>query len=327
MRNFLYLPTNLYAPMKRYSLFLVLIITNIFILAAQGNKQSYIVYSVSGNVKTANQSVQARQKLSSLQTVTMNKESQLTLLDEGEKLLYSLSCAGTWQIGEYIREMKPSILHLSASYLRYVKDQLFGRTDSSRKGKLGKVSTTGYRGDEENQQFIEAMGIYMHQSGNETLQETFIRPQSRVEATYFVTFELVSHRDGSVLKPDASNLKNPYYVRVKNHSLSTLFVNVLNIDNALNTYLVLRPNERGNFAEYLVPAESTVSFPQQTIEFGEVISEHFILIGVPFPVDFSLLESPIYTTKESSSKMKIGMYRLSFSSNAHRLHPETPYSK
>ena len=179
--------------------------------------------------------------------------------------------------------------------------------------KLGKVTTTGYRGEEENQQFIQAMCACLQVSGNETLQEVFVQKDPSQKSNYLLTFELVSHQDGSVLKPDGSNLKNPYYVRATNHSLVTLFVNVLNIDSSLNTYLVLQPDKQGHFANYLLPAESTVSFPQQTIEFSRMSTENFVLMAAPFPIDFSLLESPIHRqSEESKSKMKIGLSRLTF---------------
>ena len=175
------------------------------------------------------------------------------------------------------------------------------------------VMVTGYRGEEENQQFIQAMCACLQVSGNETLQEVFVQKDPSQKSNYLLTFELVSHQDGSVLKPDGSNLKNPYYVRATNHSLVTLFVNVLNIDSSLNTYLVLQPDKQGHFANYLLPAESTVSFPQQTIEFSRMSTENFVLMAAPFPVDFSLLESPIHRqSEESKSKMKIGLSRLTF---------------
>ena len=221
------------------------ILTAVFLLiailspgTAQQGGDSYIVYSVAGNVKSAGHPIQPKQKLFPLQTITIGKESQLTLLNEDAKLLYSLNRTGTWTVKEYIHDMKPSVLRLSANYLRYIKDQLFSNTDDTAPNrKLGKVTTTGYRGEEENQQFIQAMCACLQVSGNETLQEVFVQKDPSQKSNYLLTFELVSHQDGSVLKPDGSNLKNPYYVRATNHSLVTLFVNVLNIDSSLSTYL------------------------------------------------------------------------------------------
>lgn len=299
--------------MRTFLTTVILLITILTAATAQQGGDSYIVYSVAGNVKTAGHPIQPKQKLFPLQTVTMGKESQLTLLNEDAKLLYSLSRTGTWTVKEYIRDMQPSVLRLSANYLRYIKDQLFSNTgDTGQNRKLGKVTTTGYRGEEENQQFIQAMCACLQVSDHETLQEAFIHKDPSLGSNYLLTFELVSHWDGSVLKPDGSNLKNPYYVRVTNHSLITLFVNILNIDNSLNTYLVLQPDDQGHFANYLIPAGSTVAFPQQTIEFGGSSTENFVLMAAPFPVDFSLLESPIRKSGENKSKLKIGLSRLTF---------------
>ena len=160
-----------------------IILTAVFLLiailspaTAQQGGDSYIVYSVAGSVKSAGHPIQPKQKLFPLQTITIGKESQLTLLNEDAKLLYSLNRTGTWTVKEYIHDMKPSVLRLSANYLRYIKDQLFSNTDDTAPNrKLGKVTTTGYRGEEENQQFIQAMCACLQVSGNETLQEVFVQ--------------------------------------------------------------------------------------------------------------------------------------------------------
>lgn len=299
--------------MKTILTIVILLIIILSPTAAQQRGDSYIVYSVAGDVKSAGRPIQPKQKLLSSQIVTMGKESQLTLLNEDAKLLYSLSRTGTWTVKEYISDMQPSVLRLSANYLRYIKDQLFSNKDEANQNrKLGKVTTAGYRGEEENQQFIQAMCASLQVSDNETLQEAFVNKDLSLKSNYMLTFELVSHQDGSTLKPDGSNLKSPYYLRITNPSLVTLFVNVLNIDSSLNTYLVLQPDEKGQFSNYLIPAGSTVSFPQQTIEFSGISTEHFVLMAAPFPVDFSLLELPIHRSGINKPKLKIGLSRLTF---------------
>ena len=302
--------------MRTIHLIILLLTATSFPIAAQQARDTYIVYSVAGNVKSAGHPVQARQKLRSSETVTIGKESQLSLLSEDAKLLYSLSHAGTWTVKKYISDMQPSALRLSAKYLRYIKEQLFSNADNTGSNrKLGKVTTTGYRGEEENQQFIQAMCACLQVSDDETLQEAFIHKDPSSNSNYLLSFELVSHQDGSVLKPDDSKLKNPYYVRITNPSLVTLFVNVLNIDNSLNTYLILQPDEKGAFSKYLIPAGSTISFPQQTIEISGKSTEYFVLMAAPFPVDFSLLELPVHGTEVNKSKLKIGLSRLTFNTS------------
>ena len=100
-----------------------IILTAVFLLiailspaTAQQGGDSYIVYSVAGSVKSAGHPIQPKQKLFPLQTITIGKESQLTLLNEDAKLLYSLNRTGTWTVKEYIHDMKPSVLRLSPIY-------------------------------------------------------------------------------------------------------------------------------------------------------------------------------------------------------------------
>ena len=130
MRNSHYLLINRH-PMKIILTAVFLLIAILSPATAQQGGDSYIVYSVAGSVKSAGHPIQPKQKLFPLQTITIGKESQLTLLNEDAKLLYSLNRTGTWTVKEYIHDMKPSVLRLSANYLRYIKDQLFSNTDDT----------------------------------------------------------------------------------------------------------------------------------------------------------------------------------------------------
>lgn len=294
---------------RKLFLILLLVIGVVISFQAQ-NKKYYFIYSVAGDVRVEGKAVDVCQRLSSTQKVVIDDESQLTLFDEGGKLMYCLNKPGEWRIDIYIRNMEPSIIKLTANFLKYVKNQLFGEDDGSRKRKFGKVTTVGYRGEGEDEMFLNALCVHMGTIENETLQRAFVDRKSFPSGDYFLTCELVSHNDGSVIE-NAQNVKNPYYVRVTNHTPIPLFVNILNVDQAQNFYLLLRPDAQMGFSKYLIPGNSTVSFLQQTLVFRKNIDvEHFILVGAPFPVDFSLLEQPVYIEASASSEMKVGIYRL-----------------
>ncbi len=297
---------------SRFLLLMILLCAETVPVTAQKNAK-FIVYSITGNIQTEGRPLRLKQQIQSSQYITLGKESQITLLDVGNQLLYCLHKEGHYKVSDYIKEMNPSFLKLSVNFMRYIKNQFLGLQENDNKTSLQRIITGGYRGDEEYIWFINTLWSYFPIPDSASLQELLMTREPFPTGEYAVDFEFVSHKDHSVLQ-GLNDIQNPYYIRVTNHAEVPLFVNILNIDSLLNMVLLINPNEVTG-ASAIVPAKSMVSFTQDIISLdASSETEYFILFATPFPLDLSFLEEEIDTNRlptifKKQEEMKIGLQR------------------
>ena len=291
--------------MKKYALLILPLLFNILFVHAQ-KKEQYIVFSVTGSVTKGNVIIQPKQLLNSTDKITIPEYAQISLFDEEGKRLYAIGESGTHQVQTIVTKMQPSVKQLTSNYVKYLKDQLFGNSKKySEKTYIKTVSTTGFRGEEEDILFAKSILNKLDFRNSTTLSNLF-KADIHVESDYNIMFELLSYRDKSVLK-DNTIIKNPYHLQVTNGDNVPLFVNVLAITEDDSPQLILKPSEKYGFCNYLVPPNSIISFMDQPYRSIDDKKVCFILVASEIPIDFRILKSYKELNVTPSHDMKTGV--------------------
>ena len=146
-------------------------------------------------------------------------------------------------------------------------------------------------------------------SGNplESMESRLIDPKTPLLTDYDVQFDLINCDTGLPVDNNVA-AGTSCYVRVTNHSTEVLYMNVLDIDDQGNKYLVLPIDEAQTCAHLLVPPMGTVSFKADPFIFGDNPSkEVFLLMATPDPIDFSIVMNPIHS--DGNAGMRTGLLR------------------
>ncbi len=274
---------------------------------------SYLVYSVTGEVYVMNKgrkvALSARKTLRSTDVVEIGEESALTLLDEVNSQMIYLTSKGKSQLKSFVNSAKSASKSLTSQYAGYIKKQLLnaGSKKMSHPDTYMQATATSYRSQATDSLLLASI-VEMLSAGSEGAENVVCSPQSVIPTNLDVDFDLVRCDDGSaVVKAVKGN--TGCYVRVRNNTAEQVYVNVLNIDEKGEKYLVLPVDDASLCAHLLVPPMSAVSFKSEPFIFGEEQSnEAFMLVATKEPVDFSVLMSPI-KAEQRSKRLATGLCR------------------
>lgn len=239
-------------------------------------------------------------------------ESSVAVLDEKNNKLYSFSSEGTFAMGQLIEKAKNRAKNVSKQYMSYLIKQLFA--DESQKmthpDTYMQVTATSYRSASADSMLLHSIVQSLPQTSNLSIEQQLCQSDNILQSDMDVSFELVSCDTGFEIK-DIVKKNTGSYVRVHNNTEEVLYVNVLDIDEEGNKYLVLPVDEAATCAHLLVPPMSTVSFKSEPFIFSEdPMKETFILVATREPVDFSILMSPIQSG--NGKTMKSGLYKNTY---------------
>lgn len=274
--------------------------------------QTYTVYSVIGSAKIVKGKstiqLQPRKQLSTDTHLLIERESAVTILDEKNAKMYSFATEGSHTVRQLVDMTRGSVKNISKQYMSYLVKQLFsdGSQYMSHPDTYMQVTATSYRSATSDSMLLCRM-TQLLSGANGTVEQLLCSPNSKQETDMDVSFELVSCDTGF---PISNNVKSNTggYVRVHNKTNEAVYVNVLDIDDKGNKYLVLPVDSAATCAHLLVPPMSTVSFKSEPFIFSdEPANETFVLIATLEPVDFSILMNPIY--HGGNNGMKSGIYR------------------
>ena len=275
--------------------------------------QSYTVYSVIGTASIVDGKgttpLKPRKLVTAKTRLHISPESAVTLLDEKNGKMYSFSSEGTSSVGGLIAKMQNRGKSLSKQYMSYLVKQLFanGSSQMSHPDTYMQVTATSYRSASSDSMLLARLTQMLPGDGGLSAEEYLCSPDNPVETDMKVSFELVSCDTGFPMSTDVQGSTGSY-VRVHNDTEEPLYVNVLDIDDKGNKYLVLPVDSAATCAHLLVPPMCTVSFKSEPFIFADDQSkETFLLVATQEPVDFSILMSPIQ--KGSRKAMKSGVYR------------------
>lgn len=275
--------------------------------------QTYTVYSVIGSAKIVNgkssTQLQPRKQLSANARLLIERESAVTLLDEKSMKMYSFATEGAHTVKQLVDMTKGGVKNISKQYMSYLVKQLFsdGSQQMSHPDTYMQVTATSYRSATSDSMLLCRVAQLYSGVGEVTVEQLMCTPDSKQETDLDVSFELISCDTGF---PIVNNVKGSTggYVRVHNKTGDAVYVNVLDIDENGNKYLVLPIDSAATCAHLLVPPMSTVSFKSEPFIFSdEPANETFVLVATLEPVDFSILMNPI--RRGGKKGMKSGVYR------------------
>ena len=226
--------------------------------------------------------------------------------------MFSFSAEGTSSVGNLIEKASNRGKSISKQYMSYLVKQLFSDESQrmSHPDTYMHVTATSYRSATNDSMLINRIAQSLPQTGGLSIEQQLCKSEINLESDMDVKFELVSCDTGFEIK-DPVKKNTGSFVRVHNNTENALYVNVLDIDEKGNKYLVLPVDEAATCAHLLVPPMSTVSFKSEPFIFSEdPIKETFILVATQEPVDFSILMSPIQG--KNGKPMKSGLYRNTY---------------
>lgn len=295
--------------MKNKLLFIALLL----IIASGLQAQTYTVYSVIGTARI----VEGKKSTPLLPRKVVNKdtrlqigaESAVTLLDEKDNRMISISSEGIFPVSQLVNKVKGKSKDISKQYMSYLIKQLFsdGSQRMSHPDSYMQVTATSYRSSTSDSLLLSCIAQAIHEETGKTTEQLLCSPDNELQSDLNVSFELVSCDTGYSLENQVKG-NTGSYVRVHNRTDEPLYVNVLDIDENGDKYLVLPIDETATCAHLLVPPMSTVSFKSEPFIFPEKSSkESFILVATQEPVDFSILMGPIVNGRGKT--FKSGIFR------------------
>lgn len=284
--------------MKKVNIILCMVLFSCINLMAKG----YIVCSSTGSVSCANgQPIKPSNYIDGTQEIVIGEYSQLSLLDEGEKLIYHLTTESAGTIDKLISE-RQSITHLTDRYLRAIKDKMITKSSVP----SGRIAG-GYRGADEDMMFIQSLCKTLNISSLSDLGKVLTNTNNLPLGDYLVKFDLISYRDGNILSGKADK-QDAYHIRVKNYSNEALYIAIASIENEGKIYLL----HDGNAGNYLLPGKTEIDYRTPIINFSNINNVGSIIVfASPFPVDFKTIFENIdaISTQElkDTGEMKIGI--------------------
>ena len=304
---------NMTMNLKTYGALHLFALMFALLTSSVASAADYLVYSVVGTAKVYEGSkpvaLSARKTLTASSRLVIGKESAVTVLDEVNSKMYSFTTEGTNTVGTLLKAAKAP-KNLSKQYLSYMVKQLFSKESKNltHPSAYMQATATSYRATARDSFLLNRLASMSDQAV--AVESSLIQPKNLLSTDMDVRFDLVSCETGLPVNPEV-DVNTNCYVRVTNGTEEPLFVNVLDIDERGNKYLVLPVDEAAICAHLLVPARSTVAFKSEPFEFSEANSrETFLLVATEEPVDFSILMNPI--RGNGGEQMKSGIYRAAY---------------
>lgn len=293
---------------------ITMLLTLLFSLAVEA--QTYTVYSVIGNVRMVEGKksvpLTVRKQVDAKTRLYIGAESSVTVLDEKNSKMFSFSSEGSFSVGRLIEKASNKGKSISKQYMSYLVKQLFSDESQrmSHPDTYMQVTATSYRSAGNDSMLIHRIAQSLPQTAGLSIEQQLCKSDIDLTSDMDVKFELISCDTGFEIKDDVER-NTGSFVRVHNNTDDILYVNVLDIDEKGNKYLVLPVDEAATCAHLLVPPMSTVSFKSEPFIFSEdPMKETFILVATQEPVDFSILMSPI--PSGTGKSMKSGLYKNTY---------------
>ena len=296
----------------------VLALTACLALASTGGQaQKYVVYSVVGNAYVQQggkyEPLSARKYVTPKSRLKITEESAVTVIDEARQKMFSFTRTGENTVGSLVSLSANRTKNLTKQYMGYLVKQLFasGKKKMVHPDAYMQVTGTSYRAEAADS-LMAARIVRIAAEGTSpegSTEQQLFSPANLMASDMDVQLELVDMQTGRPLERAVSP-NTACYVRVKNNTSETLYVNVLNIDAQGNKYMVLPMDEDATCANLLVPANATVGFKADPFITADSPSvDSFVLIATESPVNFSILMNDITPGQADGSRVKVGVAR------------------
>ncbi len=237
----------------------------------------------------------------------------MTIIDENKQKMLSFTREGVNTVGSLVSMSSKRTRNLTKQYMGYLVKQLFS---SSKKmvhpDTYMQVTGTSYRAASKDSlmaaRLIEILNEGTAAKGS--AEQQLFNSENAIASDFDVSLELVDIETGLPLANSAKR-NTPCYVRVKNNTEETLYVNILNIDKDGNKYLILPMDEEATCSNLLVPANSTVGFKSEPFITPDMPShDAFVLVATEEPVNFSIMMNPLTKGDIQQTDAKVGVARF-----------------
>ena len=283
--------------------------------------QKYMVYSVVGKayIQQGNRFVPlpAHKYINKSARLKITSESAVTILDEAKLKMYSFTREGTNTIADLLDLSSKRTKSLTKQYMSYIMKHIFDPKvqKMTHPDAYMQVTGTSYRAESIDSMFMARVVDILSEGTmpGGTPEQKIVNPANRFISDYDVSLELIDTQTGKPLHNDIAP-NTACYIRVKNNTEETLYVNVLNVDTKGNKYLVLPMDEEATCSNLLVPAKCTVGFKTEPFITSDVPStDSFLLVATDEPVNFSILMNDITAGQYKDSKLRVGISRVNTS--------------
>ena len=253
---------------KTYGAKRLLMLVTALLVTATISAADYLVYSVVGTAKIYEGSktvaLNARKTLTTASKLVIGKESAVTVIDEVNSKMYSFTTEGTNTVSALLKAAKAP-KNLSKQYLSYMVKQLFSKESKnlSHPSSYMQATATSYRATSRDSFLLNRLASMAEVTAS--VESSLIQPKNLLSSDLDVRFDLVSCETGEPINPEVDVFTN-CYVRVTNRTEEPLYVNVLDIDERGNKYLVLPVDEAATCAHLLV-----LHFDGASMQFDEAL--------------------------------------------------------
>lgn len=287
--------------------------------SAEVMAQKYVVYSVVGKAYVQRgekyEPLTARRYVTPKTRLKITDESAVTVIDEAKQKMFSFTRIGENTVGSLVALSANRTKNLTRQYMGFLVKQLFasGSKKMVHPDAYMQVTGTSYRA-EATDSLMAARIVRIAAEGTApegSTEQQLFSPANLMASDMDVQLELVDMQTGRLLE-NSVGPNTACYVRVRNNTTETLYVNVLNIDAHGNKYLVLPMDEDATCANLLVPAKATVGFKADPFITSDSPSvDSFVLIATESPVNFSILMNDITSGHADGTGVKVGVARAS----------------
>ena len=297
---------------------LCFVITMLLGVSYTASAQKYMVYSVVGKayIQQGNRFVPlpAHKYINKSARLKITSESAVTILDEAKLKMYSFTREGTNTIADLLDLSSKRTKSLTKQYMSYIMKHIFDPKvqKMSHPDAYMQVTGTSYRAESIDSMFMARVVDILSEGTipGGTPEQKIVNPANRFISDYDVSLELIDTQTGKPLYNDIAP-NTACYIRVKNNTEETLYVNVLNVDTKGNKYLVLPMDEEATCSNLLVPAKCTVGFKTEPFITSDVPStDSFLLVATDEPVNFSILMNDITAGQYKHPKIRVGLSRV-----------------
>lgn len=267
-----------------------ILLTSVMLLMAPlvVKAQNLWVYASNGSVEVFSEGAwcvaEPYKHLAPTDSVRFGVGSSITILDHKNDRLYAIQKEGSHQVDTIVQEAKARSKKQPKGVISYLWDSL-----------RGKNSADEYRNP--------AGVVYRDDDINAAIANAVIAMTSSLP----VEFELMDEENGSVVG-EVAPAGNIAIVKVKNHSLLDLFVNVIDIDANGMITACIPVDSAWKMAQLFIPAGSEVLLNSFPIVFTEPKGvDELILVASPEWFDIDAVVANMKNGKASAKKVDVGI--------------------
>lgn len=245
----------------------------VFFTCTIAYSQEYQVSSVIGDVTCLKEGEwikpAIRSKISENDKVRIGKNSSLSVLNRSKKTLYALKTHKEDQLKEIIKSQNNSTIGKFSD--TFIQSLTRGETE-----RISHEAGVVYKNISMDRKIYASLKKYIAE------KEAGKIPTS---PAYSVSMALIDCETGEEIK-NTGTIGTNFFFQVTNNSTKPLYINVLDIASDGSYYDCMPIDNGGTMLHLLVPAQSTVDFPNYPMEFAEPKGkDELILIACDMPFD------------------------------------------